>query len=216
MTPSLPPLSPVLRIWLGFASLGAGLIHLALVIGAPPALATAFALLGAAEFAWGTFCFARDEPPLQRLALLFVLLPLLGWIGLLLVAAAVHSTELTRALPALPLAISTLLDTVVAVALGMRMRARRRLDGVRPNPGLPTAAEAEADPDPDAGQRSSGDPGTPHPVPESSPAQTVRFLLGVALGALIIAALTTTGLSATEAGQFPSVHELNLPGLHLH
>lgn len=186
-------MSPILRIWLGFAALGAGLIHLALVIGAPPGLAVAFALLGAAEFAWGTFCFARDEPPLQRLALLFVMLPLVGWIAVLLAASALHSTDVTAALRPLPLVIATLLDTVVAVGLALRMRGQRRAEEAG-------ASEPEAD---------------EHPAPASL-ASTAKFLLGVGAGALVIAALTTTGLSATEAGSFPSVHELNLPGLHLH
>ncbi|TPW76826.1 hypothetical protein [Schumannella sp. 10F1B-5-1] len=191
-------MSPILRIWLGFAALGAGLIHLALVIGAPPGLAVAFALLGAAEFAWGTFCFARDEPPLQRLALLFVLLPLVGWIVVLLAASALHSTDVTAALRPLPLVIATLLDTVVAVGLALRMRGRRRAEESG-------ASEPEVEPAADE-----------HPAAPASLASTARFLLGVGAGALVIAALTTTGLSATEAGSFPSVHELNLPGLHLH
>lgn len=49
----------ITRAWLAFAAIGAGMIHLALVVGSPLPLAAAPALLGAAELGWGVAVLMR-------------------------------------------------------------------------------------------------------------------------------------------------------------
>jgi hypothetical protein len=159
----------VVRIWLGLLALGAGLIHLACVLGSPPALAAVFIAVGAAEFAWGTVAFARERIPVPRLALVGATLPLVGWIVLFLAADAAGSTALTSALRPLPLGIATLLTVSAAIVLAVRRRRAR-----------------------DAAARPAA-----RPVGELS---APRFLVSVGLGALLVAALVTPALAATEAG----------------
>src|SRR3954454_12606569 len=87
-------MATLVRTWLGLAALGAGLIHLAVAAGAPPALLAAFAALGAAEVAWGAAALARWGVPVPRTALVAAMLPTLAWVGLLLAGAGgAHGAE---------------------------------------------------------------------------------------------------------------------------
>jgi hypothetical protein len=74
----------VVRAWLGFLALGAGLIHLALATGAPVAVAAPLLVVGAAEFGWGVFAFTGPRIPAPRATRLLALVPILGWAVLLL------------------------------------------------------------------------------------------------------------------------------------
>lgn len=166
-------MSAVLRAWLGFAALGAGLIHLALVVGSSPAIGIPLLLIGSAEFAWGVFAFTRPTLPVPHAARIGVLVPLLGWALLLGVTAA----ELTPGLRVLPMLVASLLDAAVAIGISLVLRRADRGTADRPLP---------------AG----------------------RYLLALGAGALVIAALTTPALAATEAGGSAVPHgEIDLPGL---
>jgi hypothetical protein len=138
----------LVRTWLGFAALGAGLIHLAVAAGAPPLLLAAFAALGAAEVAWGVAALARSLVPLPRTALAVATLPTLLWVGLLLAgadgehgaahAAGVHPSGGPLAAAVLPVGsmlAAALLDLAVAAVLAVRLR-RARPEVPRPEPGV--------------------------------------------------------------------------------
>lgn len=157
----------VARAWLGFLALGAGLIHLALAIGAPLAVAAPLLVVGAAEFGWGVFAFTGPRIPVPRVARLLALAPILGWVLLLLAGGGLG-------VRALPMIVASLFD--VALAIGISIVLRRA--------GRPAA-----------------------------PIGTARYLLGVAAGALIVAALAVPALAATEAGG-STVPDVELPGLH--
>lgn len=158
----------VARAWLGFLALGAGLIHLALAIGAPLAVAAPLLVVGAAEFGWGVFAFTGPRIPVPRVARLLALAPILGWVLLLLAGGGGLGVR------ALPMIVASLFD--VALAIGISIVLRRA--------GRPAA-----------------------------PIGTARYLLGVAAGALIVAALAVPALAATEAGG-STVPDVELPGLH--
>lgn len=49
-------MSPIVRAWLAFAAVGAGIVHLALAVNS--AVSIALALLGVLEFGWGLFVMA--------------------------------------------------------------------------------------------------------------------------------------------------------------
>jgi hypothetical protein len=147
----------VVRAWLGFAALGAGLIHVALVLGSPFGIGMPLLLIGAAEFAWGVFAIARPELPVPRVVRIGALIPLLGWAVVLGLTAG----NLTTGLRVLPMLVASLFDLVLAFAITALLRR----------------------------------------VPERAlrPLPAGRYLLGVAAGALLVGALTTPALAATEA-----------------
>lgn len=172
-------MNAVLRGWLGFFALGAGLVHLALVIGSPLAVGIPLVVIGAAEFAWGVFAFTAPALPLPRLARVAALVPILGWVAVLVLGGI----GAIGGLRVLPMLVASLLD--LAIAIGITWILRR-------------------------------DPATP-PVP----LRPSRYLLSLGAGALVVAALTTPALAATEAGDAAIPHGgddepfvLNLPGGH--
>ena len=118
-------MSAVVRGWLGFCALGAGLIHLALVIGSQPAVGVPLLAIGAAEFAWGVFAFTAPALPLPQIARAGALVPLLGWVIVLVVTGGSGAIEGLRVLPML---VASLLD--LAIAIGITGMLRR--DPARP------------------------------------------------------------------------------------
>lgn len=115
-------MSAITRSWLAFAAIGAGLIHVALVIGSPLPLGLALAVLGLAEFGWGVLCFARETPPLPRLALVVALVPVVAWALLLVVSTALENPGIAASLRLLPLAVATLFELVAAYILARHLR----------------------------------------------------------------------------------------------
>jgi hypothetical protein len=113
----------VIRAWAGFAALGAGLIHLALVIGSPPAAGLPLAIAGVAEFGWGVFAVARPHAPLPRVARLAVLAPLAAWIITLLTGVAPG-----LGVRILPMLVASLLDVVVSAGLSVLLRRGARAE----------------------------------------------------------------------------------------
>lgn len=159
----------VVRAWLGFIALGAGLIHLALVIGSPPAIAVPLLIVGVAEFGWGVFAFTAPRIPFARAARIGALVPILGWVAVILTGGGTG-----LGLRTLPMLVASLFD--LAVAIGITVVLRRAAAGSRP-------------------------------------IGTVRYLVGLGIGALLVAALTTPALAATEAGEYAVPHG-ELPGTH--
>lgn len=158
----------VVRAWLGFLALGAGLIHLALAIGAPVAVAAPLLVAGAAEFGWGVFAFTGPRIPVPRVARLLALAPILGWVLLLVAGGSGLGVR------ALPMIVASLFDVALAIGISIELRRADR---------------------------------------PAAPVGTARYLLGVAAGALIVAALAVPALAATEAGG-STVPDVELPGLH--
>ncbi|HWM34863.1 MAG TPA: hypothetical protein VNR36_11555 [Pseudolysinimonas sp.] len=160
----------VVKGWLGFAALGAGLIHLALVIGSPPVIGMPLLLIGLAEFAWGVFAFAAAELPVPRAARIAAVVPLLFWVLMLLIGVSGGFPGVR----VLPMLVASLLD--LAIAVGVTALLRRAATEPRPlKPG--------------------------------------RYLLALGAGALVVAALTTPALAATEAvGTVPPGTDLDQPG----
>lgn len=119
-------MSIITRTWLAFAAIGAGLIHVALSVGMPWAVAVPLAVIGAAEFGWGVIVFARPTVVMPRIALVGALVPIVLW-AVLLVTSSVPA-----GLGLLPLAIASVLGLVVAVLLARHLR--RDADAPAPAP----------------------------------------------------------------------------------
>lgn len=162
----------VVRAWLGFFALGAGLIHLALVIGSPLVIGVPLLLVGIAEFAWGVFAFTAPTVPFPRAARIGAVAPLLGWALLLVLGSSI----VMPGVRILPMLVASVLDLAVAITI--------------------TAVLRTSDREPRALR-----PGS--------------YVLGLGLGALVVAALTAPALAATEAGELAQPpFELVLPGQH--
>ena len=125
-------MSTIVRGWLAFAAVGTGIIHLALVIGAPLPLAVVFGLLGFAEFAWGVLAFVR-EPFAPRVAIAVAVVPIAAWGVLITMAAGGSVPEVAASLNLLPLAIATLFELFIVAVLGSHVR--RTADHTPRTPG---------------------------------------------------------------------------------
>lgn len=126
----------ITRTWLAFAAIGTGLIHLALVLGAPVALGIPLAVLGLAEFGWGVLAFARETVLLPRAALVVAAVPVTGWTLLLVVSSVAGAPELAASLGFLPLAVSSLFELFAAAVLGAHLRRARQPDAPPRAPGI--------------------------------------------------------------------------------
>jgi hypothetical protein len=172
-------MNAVVRAWLGFFALGAGLIHLALVIGSPLAVGIPLLVVGIAEFAWGVFAFTATTVPFAQAARIAAIVPILGWVALLLLSGSAGIPGVR----VLPMLVASLLDLAVAIAITVVLRRE-------------AAAPAR-------------------------PLRSGSYLLGLGAGALVVAALTTPALAATEAGDLAQPHgtheapyQLDLPDGH--
>ena len=105
---------PVLAGWLAFAAIGAGTVHLALVVEAPWVLAPILAVVGGVELAWGVAVLALPRPPTPRLALVVALGAVTG--GAALASASIAPLALEALL------LASLLDAVAALLLAVRFR----------------------------------------------------------------------------------------------
>ncbi len=112
-------MNAVVRGWLGFCALGAGLIHLALAIGSQPAVGIPLLAIGVAEFAWGVFAFTAPALPLPQVARAGALVPLLGWAVALVVTGGSAAVEGLRVLPML---VASLLDLTIAIGITGMLR----------------------------------------------------------------------------------------------
>ena len=121
----------VTRCALGFAALGAGLVHVALAVGATPWLAVPLVIVGAAEFLWGVLAVSRPGVPTPRLAIAAALVPPTAWIVLLVVGAVGPRP--------LPMLAATLLDVAVAIGLAGGLRRAPRSEPRHPLLGIAVA-----------------------------------------------------------------------------
>ncbi|WP_341953233.1 hypothetical protein [Salinibacterium sp. TMP30] len=164
-------MSTIARTWISFAAIGTGLIHVALVIGAPLGLAIPLALLGVIEFGWGVLAFTRDTLPTPRAAMVVAVAPLVAWGLLVAAASSLHIPTLASVMDVVPWGVAAIFQLFVAGVLSLHARRVRE--------GRPAARTA---------------PGA------------VRYLTALMVGGLVVSALTTPALAATEAGLYAQPH----------
>ncbi len=213
-------MSLLIRHWLALAALGAALIHLAVGAGSPPAAMVALLLIGVAEGAWAIAVSRSDRLPVPGWAALGALVPVAGWALLVTAAVVMSAPGITSALPAIPMLAATLLDLVVAAVVGRHLRSRAESEAqaactaveatfpadvlVGSGASLPSAAvspavAATALP----AATAAGDASSAGPEPERTGG---RYLVGVLVGAFVVAGLVTPALSLTRAGEFAVPH----------
>nr|WP_174239409.1 hypothetical protein [Clavibacter michiganensis] len=210
----------LIRHWLALAALGAALIHLAVGAGSPPAAMVALLLIGVAEGAWAIAVLRSDRLPVPGWAALGALVPVAGWALLVTAAVVMSAPGITSDLPAIPMLAATLLDLVVAAVVGHHLRSRAESEAqaactaveatfpadvlVGSGASLPSAAvspavAATALP----AATAAGDASSAGPEPERTGG---RYLVGVLVGAFVVAGLVTPALSLTRAGEFAVPH----------
>jgi xanthosine utilization system XapX-like protein len=166
-------MSQIMRTYLGFAAIGAGLIHLAMVVSSPLPVAIVLVGLGVTEFGWGILTFAKDRLIGASAARIAAVSPVIVW-GILVVAATLFDKAwLASFLPLIPLAIATIFELFAVAVLSLHLRSSRGTDAATPAPALPSAG---------------------------------RYLLALTVGGIVVGALITPALAATEAGKHAQPH----------
>jgi hypothetical protein len=109
-------------MWIGFAALCAGIIHLALITSAPLPVAIILATLGGIECIWGLVTFVRSRILAPRIALFGALVPTLLWGTLVAAASASHNPSVASYLGFGAMATATVLGLFIAIALAVQFR----------------------------------------------------------------------------------------------
>lgn len=170
--------SQIIRGWLSFAAIGAGVIHLALVVGSRLPLALLFLILGLAEISWAVAILVKDRLVLARSARAGATVPLILWSVLVVLATVLGEPRIASSVPFLPMAMASLFELFLAGVLSAHLR-RRADDTVRPS------AQADA----------------------------VRYLAAMLVGGIVVGAMTTPALAATEAGAVALEHGGSMGGM---
>ena len=192
-------MSVITRSWLSFSAIGAGVIHLALVISSPLAIGIPLVLLGVAELAWGVLILVKDRLLLPRLAQAGAITPLLLWSLLTVTATLLAAPQFTSSLRFVPMAIATIFELFIAGVLSVVLR--RQIESQSAT-GTGTQIATE------------------HSNSVAKPASAVKYLSAVIVAGVLVGALTTPALAATQAGTVASEHGgtmggmmMNMPGM---
>jgi hypothetical protein len=176
----------ITRSWLSFAAIGAGVIHLALVIGSPLAIGAPLVLFGLAELTWGVLILVKDRLLVLRLAQTGAITPLLVWSLLSVTATLLAAPQIASSLRFVPMGIAALFELFIAGVLSVILRRQSE---------------------------------TERPARPGEPASAVAYLSAVIVAGVLVGALTTPALAATQAGSVALEHGgtmggmINMPGM---
>ena len=126
-------MSPVVHTWLGFAALGAALIHLAVGVTAPFPLSVLFLGFGSAELCWGIATLATGRALLPRIVMGAALVPAVSWGLAVLLGSGLGTTITSTGLPLYPLATASLFNLFLFATVALSLR--------RAPTGLPAAID---------------------------------------------------------------------------
>ena len=182
----------ITRAWLSFAAIGAGIIHLALVISSPLAIGIPLALFGIAELTWAVLILMKDRLLLPRLAQAGAITPLLLWSLVTVTVTLLAAPQIASSLRFVPMGIAAIFELFIAGVLSVILRRQ---------------TETETEPEPS--------------TPVAQPATAVKYLSAVIIAGVLVGALTTPALAATQAGAVAIEHggtmggmmTMNLPGM---
>jgi hypothetical protein len=170
-------MSPVTRIWIGFAALGAALIHLAVGVTAPFPLSVLLVGFGIAELGWGIATLARDRIIVPRIIVGAALIPVFVWGATAALGSGLGVTSAQTGLPLYPMAVASLFNIFLAASVAIAQRHA---------PGIPTPVGAA--------------------LHGNAAPRGWRFLTGVVAGGFLLSALATPALAATEVGSHAAPH----------
>lgn len=191
----------IFRLWLAFAALGAGMIHIAVGASAPFPLAMLLVGFGVAELAWGVAVLVRGRLLLVQAVLGAALIPVFIWGATATLGSGLGVSPEATGLPVHPMAVASMFNIVLAGGIAVYLRRSARKP-VAVAVGAASAADARSTPL-DTAVPSAAAPATALPAAD---AQGWRFLTALTLGAILFSGLTTPALAATGAGQLAVPH----------
>jgi hypothetical protein len=108
-------MSQVRRGWVGFAAIGAGLIHFAVATNAAPALAIAASIIGAVAFGWGVLVLFDERFVAAHITVFAALVPIAVWVVAIIAG-------LGASIPVLSLGIAAVFEVIASLLLGVHLR----------------------------------------------------------------------------------------------
>ena len=177
-------MSPVVRTWLGFAALGAALIHLAVGVTAPLTLSVLLVGFGVAELGWGIATLAAGRVLVPRVIVGAALIPVFIWGTTAVLGSGLGVTSGQTGLLLYPMAVASLFNVFLAATVAIALR--------HSPPGPPTPATPRTSA---VGASAVGASAVGAATPSGW-----RFLTGLVVGGFLLSALTTPALAATEVG----------------
>lgn len=177
-------MSAVTRLWLAFAALGAGMIHVAVGASAPFPLAVLLVGFGLAELGWGVAALSLGRLPAPRAVTGAALIPVLTWGATASLGSGLGVSSEAIGLPLYSMAIASLFNLYLAVVMTVHQRRSAA------EPVLSAAGGASP-------ARAGTAPGA---------ASGWRFLAALTVGGMLFSGLTTPALAATDAGQLAVPH----------
>ena len=196
-------MTAIIRLWLAFAALGAGMIHIAVGASAPFPLAMLLVGFGVAELAWGVAVLVRGRLLLVQAVLGAALIPVFIWGATATLGSGLGVSPEATGLPVHPMAVASLFNLVVAGGIALHLR-RSTATPVRVAVGVASVGRTESTRS-DAAGRTADDTAASDARPATD-AQGWRFLTALTLGAILFSGLTTPALAATDAGQLAVPH----------
>ena len=115
-------MTPIIRIWLAFAAIGAALIHFAIGAGAPLPLAITLAGFGAAELGWGVATLIRGSLLAPKVTLFAALIPIFAWGATATLGSGFGLHGEATGLPFFPMAVASLFNIFLAGTLAVIQR----------------------------------------------------------------------------------------------
>ena len=181
-------MSVITRSWLSFAAIGAGVIHLALVISSPLAVGIPLALFGLAELTWGVLILVKDRLLVPRLAQAGALAPVLLWSLLTVTATLLAAPQIASSLRFVPMGIAALFELFIAAILSVILRRRSSDTPAARAPKAPSAVRYRA----------------------------AVIVAGVLVGGLTTPALAATqagSVAMEHGGTMGGMMDMNMPGM---
>jgi hypothetical protein len=117
-------MTQITRTWLSFAAIGAGIVHLALVVSSPLPLSVALLLLGVAELSWAAATLVKDRLLVPRIAQVTAFAPVILWSLLAVAATLLNAPAIASTLPFLPMGIAAIFELFIAAAVSVYLRRR--------------------------------------------------------------------------------------------
>ncbi|TFB70947.1 hypothetical protein [Cryobacterium sp. Hz9] len=115
-------MSTVIRTWLGFAALGAALIHLAVGVTAPFLLSVLLVGFGIAELSWGIATLASGRVIAPRVVVGAALIPVFIWGAIAALGSGLGVPSAQTGLPWYPMTMASLFNIYVAATVALAMR----------------------------------------------------------------------------------------------
>jgi hypothetical protein len=114
-------MSAVFRTWMGFAALGAALIHMAVGVTAPFPLSVFLVGFGIAELGWGIATLARGRIIAPRIVVGTALIPVFVWGATAALGSGLGVTSAQTGLPLYPMAIASLFNIFLAATVAIAL-----------------------------------------------------------------------------------------------